>query len=226
MVPVKDSQACDKKYITAAAFESITSEYSLYCDQAHLKELLQAVILFSSSVISSLVMVFQNKFGSKVTFLLSFGFITLPGLICTVLVPGLAVKVVGIILLWAYTDILLTLGPVYANELLVEPYRSLSNGVFRFMHGLGGAFGTWMTLHLRDYRLIVCLYCAGYLVNNLMLAFALPQSPSYLLKQQKIDKLRQTITRIACVSQFPEEQLEAALVNLDRIIESNRPASP
>ena len=202
-------------------FESITSEYSLFCNQAHLKELMQTVILFSSSVISSLVMMFQNKFGSKVTFLLSFGFITIPGLVCTVLVHGLAAKVVGIILLWAYTDILLTLGPVYANELLVEPYRSLSNGVFRFMHGLGGAFGTWMTLYLRDYRLIVCLYCVGYLVNNLMLAFALPQSPSYLLKQQKIDKLTQAITRIAGVNRFPEDKLQATLVNLDRIVESS-----
>ena len=220
MTPVEESRACDKDYSTQVAFQSITSEFSLFCSQGHVKELTQTVTLFGASVLSSLVMMFQNRFGSKNILLLTFGCLAVPGFVCTVFVSGLVAKVGGVLLLWVYSDIILILTPVYANELLVEPFRNISNSVFRIMHGLGGALGTWMTLHLRDYRYIVCVYFAGYLVYNLLLMLTLPQSPSYLLKQQRAVELREAIARIASVNRFPGDQLRDTMTNLERIIES------
>ena len=169
---------------------------------------------------------FQNRLGSKHILLLTFAFFTVPGLICTVLVDGLIAKVTGIMLLWVYGDVALSLASVFANELLGEPFRNVSNSAFRIVHGLGGAFGTWMTFHLRDYRLIVGLFCAGYLVYNILLLFTLPQSPSFLLKQKRIAQLRLTITQIAVLNRIPEEQQRAVQVNLESIVQSGGSVSP
>ena len=220
MVRAKEFEACGKQYTTRVAFESISSQYSLFCTQAHSKELAEALTLFLSSLVSSVFIFMQSRFGSKHTIISAFAGIGVPGFACVVLIDRLVAKVTGIMLLWSYTDIMISLGPVYASELLVEPFRSVSNSVFRIMYVLGGIFGTWMTLHLRDYRLIVSLYFAGYLVINTLLLFALPQSPSYLLKQKQAAKLAQTVTRIAVINRFAEDRLGAVLANLERIVES------
>ena len=204
----------------------MTSEYSLYCSQGHLKEFVQALTLFAASVTSSVIMMFQNRFGSKHILLFMFACIALPGFVCVMLVEGLAFKIAGITGLWAYLDLTLAITPVYANELLVEPFRNVSNSGFRIAFSIGAFFGTLMTVFLPRYKHIVCLYFSGHLVNNLLLLFWLPRSPSYLLKQNKTRELTQTVAEIASVSGFPGERLGAVLAKLDSIVRSDAFWSP
>lgn len=217
---MNELHACDNEYTTEILFNSITTEYDLYCNQGHVKEFMQAVTLFVSSIISSIILAFQNKFGSKNIMLLTFLFSALPGFVCMVFVDNLKAKAVGIIGLWIYHDVTFALTSVYFNELLVEPFRNISNAISRIAHSLGAIFGTLMTLYLTDYKLIVSLYFSGYVIFNVLLLFALTSSPSYLLKQNKMKDLTKAIIKIASVNRYPLNKLDDTLDNLDIIVAS------
>lgn len=218
-------EACDKNFKTEIMFNSVTSEYSLYCNEGHWKEFMQALTVFASSIISSVILMFQNKLGSRTAMVFAYFFTGLTGFFCLVFVDNLAAKCVGMTGLWIYHDVTFTLTPVFFNELLVEPFRNISNAIARIAHSLGAIFGTLMTFYLTDYKHIVCLYFFGYTVYNLMLMFALPSSPSFLLKQNKSDRLVAAIERMADVNGLPAQQLQPALASLDSIVASN-PSDP
>lgn len=150
----------------------------------------------------------------------SFILMMVPGFVCILFLDSLNSKIVGIVCLWACVEVSFGLISVFINEFLVKPYRNFSNSICRASQSFGAFFGTFMTLYLQDYKQIVCLYFATFFLYILVIFFAFPRSPSYLLKQKKTDELTKAIIRIATINRFPEEQLGAVLVNLDNIVAS------
>ena len=220
VLPVEEYLACDKHFFVHTPFESITTEFALYCQQGHLKQLAQAVTLFASSLISSVLMALQDCLGSRRVMVGCFWCMAVPGMICVAWVDGLVAKVVGMICLWVYVDVTLALTSVYFNELLVAPFRNVSNVLVRIMSMVGGGFGNLMTFYLQDYRQITWLFFWGYVVFTLVLLF-LPSSPSFLLKQKKTAELTQAITKIACINHVTEEPLQVALAQLEGVVHSS-----
>ena len=199
-------------------FQSVTTEFGLFCDQSHTKQFLESLTLLLASVTSVLFVFLQSRFGSKDLMLACFFVVGVPGFVCVQFVDGLAAKIAGIIMLWVFNDTSFSLISVFVNELLVEPFRNLSNVLSRFMYFAGGIFGVWMTLYLGNYRMIVLLYCAGYLVFMVMLLTCFPRSPSFLLKQKRNAELVRAIRRIAHTNRLPEHKLRQAMDNLANII--------
>lgn len=223
MHPVDEYSACDKAFTARIFFGSITSEFELYCGKGHVKQFVQTVTLFVASVLSSGFILLQDRFGARSVMMALFFSMALPGVLCTHVLGGLASKVAGLTALWTFNESMTCITPVYFNELLVEPYRNASNVVVRFSHCLGASLGTLLTFYLRDYRLIISVYFAGYVAFFGVLIFAFPDSPSFLLKQGKRAALRKTVARIASVNSFPEQKLLGVLDRLDNILYSKRP---
>lgn len=103
-------------------------------------------------------MVLQDRFGSKSILIVCFLLMAIPGFISMVFVNGLVAKVVGMIGLWIYNDTSFVLTGVFFNELLVDPYRRVSNAASRIVYCLGAIFGTVITYYLQDYKQITVLH--------------------------------------------------------------------
>lgn len=218
---MEESNDCGSNYTVQIPFNSITTEFELYCNQGHQKEFLQSIVLFASTIISTIIMFFQNRFGSKNILIFTYLFIAVPSFIFTILVSGLYFKVAGVIGMWLFKDVCFALSTVFYNELLVEPYRNFSNVFFRIVHCSGAIFGTLMTYYLTDYKYIICLYFLVYSIFAIILIFGFPSSPSYLLKQNKTKDLSNAIVKIAKINEYPQHLLSQSLTNLENIIESN-----
>ena len=153
----------------------------------------------------------------------SFLCMAVPGMVCMAWVGGLVAKVAGMIGLWVHLDVTFALTSVYFNELLVAPFRNVSNVLARIIFMFGGLFGTWITLYLADYRQLTWIIFWGYVVFTVILLL-LPSSPSFLLKQNKTTQLTRAVVKIARINSLPEEPLQAALAQLERVVQSSRSA--
>ena len=60
----------------------------------------------------------------------------------------------------------------------------------------------------------------SYFVGILMVYFFIPESPSFLLKQQKYSELRIIIKNIAKMNDLSQNDLENALAGVDLVIKS------
>ena len=216
---MSELQACDTDFFTEVPFESVVTEHSLYCKKGHLKQLMQSASLFVSSIVSSIFIMFQDKYGSKNILIWSFFGVALPGFVCVALVSGVVPKIFGISCLWVYIDIITIVASTLKNEHLVEPYRGHSNVLCRMSLCAGSLFGVLMTLHLRSYKYIVALYFLGYTAYTVLMMWGLPHSPSYLLKQNKSTELKSVVTRIAKINEYPYQKLQATLGSLDNIMQ-------
>ena len=216
--PASEYDACQTEHSVDIFFRSVTTEFGLFCDQSHTKQFVQSLTLLIASTVSIVFVFLQSQFGSKDLIAVCFATMVVPGFICVQFVDGLAAKTAGITMLWVFNDATFSLISVFCNELFVEPFRNLSNVVSRFVYFAGGIFGTWMTLHLRDYRLIVLLFSAGYVAFVVMLLACFPRSPSFLLKQKRNAELARTIRRIARVNGYPEQSLPGVMDSVASII--------
>lgn len=218
--------ACDKEYSTEVVFNSITTEFALYCKQGHLKEFVQSITLLASSVISTVLMMLQDKLGSRKVMILTFLFMGVPGFLLIVFMDGLVFKVAGIVGLWVYGDVTLVLTSVFFNEQLVAPYRNISNVSGQIVSMIGALFGTMMTFYLTDYRQVIWLFFSGYIAFTIALFWIFPNSPSYLLKQMKTEELTEAITTIGKINCVTEEKLQATKIQLNKVIMSNSESNP
>lgn len=175
-------------------------------------------MLFSSSILSLFVIALQGQIGSKKCWIVGF-ILALLSYFLLVFGNGLIPEVIGFIGLWAYTDIVYSVSLVYFNELLVNPYRNFSNVICRFGHASGALFGTFMTGYLSDYKSIISLYFAFHCVYIFMLVWMIPESPSFLLKQNKHAQLEKVIVKISQINNYPPQELTSVKENLVKIIE-------
>lgn len=203
------------------SFTSITSEYSLYCGDSHLKESIQTIVLLGASILSVILVSFQGQFGTKNVWIWSY-VMALVSYILTVCLDGLAFKVIGIMGLWGYMDVVFSISLVFFNELFVNPFRNVSNVISRFGYASGALLGSLFTSYLPDYRLIISVYFGLHSVLICILIFIIPESPSYLLKRRKQAELKKVIISIAKMNKYPPQQLEKVKLNLNRIIECIR----
>ena len=218
-IEVKESRACSGAYTTKVWFHSITSEFFLYCGNSYSTESLETVIFFVSSILLIIFMLLQNKFGSKNIIVSSFCLLALPGFICLTLVDNLELKTVGFSFLWAFVDILTSVSMIYSNELLVNPLRNISNIIYQMNYYIGGLITTFLSSYITHYKYLSLTYFVGYSICILIVAFFVPRSPSYLLKQKKNDELKTILAKISKVNNLPPEDFEMVQINLNSIFQ-------
>lgn len=219
VLSVDEFEACKMDYFTEVTFESVVTEYSLFCQKGHLKEIMQSVTLFVSSIVSSIFIMLQDRYGSKNILIWTFFGVALPGFVCVVFIDGSVSKILGISCLWTFMDIIAILASILKNELLVQPYRGHSNVLSRISLCVGSLLTVFLTLHLRHYKYMVTLFFVGYLAYMPLMIWGLPHSPSYLLKQKKYAELKNAVVKIARINDYPDQKLQSTLCSIDNIID-------
>ena len=69
---LSEQEACTRDFKTSVSFESITSEYELYCERGYIKEFGEFLLMVTASVMSMFLSVIQDTMGRKMIILLSF----------------------------------------------------------------------------------------------------------------------------------------------------------
>lgn len=196
----------------------MTSEYKLYCDREYLKELGQFLQMVSGSIITIFLSVIQDLFGRKKLLLYSFSLAIL-GFIGAYIKTTFWIRLAGLILLWSYMQAVSIGAIVLANELMVNPLRKYGMNVFAICFCVGGFCGHFVTNYIGSFEPLLLIISSFYFVGLLLLMLLLPESPSYLLKQGKVQDLKRVIVGMAKSNDLSEDQIKKTLIDLDSVIE-------
>lgn len=214
-----EEEACTKPFDTEVEFNSVTSDFNLYCEKRYLKELCEFLMMALASVVSISSSVFIDFFGRKQLLVLSF-LIAVAGFTLVFMGTSLWVAVSGLVLFWSYVSASNISVILLSNELLVNPVRKYVHNVFSTVICFGGILGNYLTHYFTSYQSLLLIIFLSYLVGIIMVLLFLPESPSFLLKQQKYCELRKVIKSIAKTNGLSQNDLEVALAGVNSVIKS------
>ena len=120
---------------------------------------------------------------------------------------------------WSYMEVISIALIVLLNKLLVNPLRKYSSNMTGISVCIMGLFGNFMTNYCSSYATVVLIIFLCYLAGFLLILVLIPESPSYLLEQNKIRQLRRVIRSIAQTNGLSQDQIDTVLVDLDSVIE-------
>ena len=195
-------------------FQSVTSEFGLFCDRRYLRELCKFLIIGVASVMVFGVSWFQDHFGRK-TFILSSFALEVAGILCVVWGTSLIVVMAGLVMLWSFIEIAYILLIVLSNELLVNPIRKYAQNIFAIVTVFGGAFGNFLTHYASSYQSILLVVFLGHLLAVSLVMCLLPESPSFLLKQLEYGKLHYVIEGMCRTNRLSPTETRSVLLDLD-----------
>lgn len=203
------------------AFKSVTSQFSLYCKHNHLKEEYQFYILLTASVMALFFTIVQDLFGRKKMILFCY-ILAVLGFISVYFSNLIGFKIIGLLCLWGFMEMVTPALALLSNELLVNPIRNFSFIFYTIMLCVGGLLGNYLTTKFTSYESLILFIFTGYTVTLVIVILLAPESPYYLLKSGKNEELRQVITRIGRYNRLNDEQIQKALLDVDNIIECTR----
>ena len=215
---LSEEEACTQGFRASTNFETITSEYKLYCEKRYMKELGEFLMMVAASVMTIFLSMIQDMLGRKKMVLVCF-VLPVVGFGCIYFGNSLFIKLVGVMFFWSYMEVLSIALIVLMNELLVNPLRKYSVNMAGISICLMGLLGNFITNYCSSYVTIVLIIFLYYLVGFLFILVLIPESPSYLLKQNKIRELRKVIRKIAQTNGLSGDQTNTVLADLDHVIE-------
>lgn len=216
-IDCSEAQACKSKdFKTIVLFESLTSEFSLFCDKRYFKEWGIYLTFMISSLLSLVFLLFADSFGRKKILLVSYT-ICAGAAICIFFTSSVYSKVVGFTLLWSFHMILDITVFIFVNELTIGKVRRNANAILVSSMYLGGTLGNLVTSYLKNYYNLCILVFGGYFVFLVLLIFWIPKSPSLMLKIKAFEDFRKSVEYIRTVNKVEEpikKEIEAILQDL------------
>lgn len=185
----------------------------------HMKEFYIFCIIFSGSIVTLIFSIIQDSMGRKKIMIFTFIFLFF-GFIFLFFFHTLGTQIFALMLFWGYKEIIYSIELILSNELLVNPIRKHSLNLYSIIACIGGILGNFLTYYLVNYINLHVILFLGFFLFTLMIFFFIPESPSYLLKHSKIDKLKKVILNIAKTNKIPEQKINLLMIDLDLVIKS------
>lgn len=176
--------------------------------------------MICSTILAGIFSIFQDNLGRKRAIIYSFLF-GLTGVMCIHFGRGVELKVFGVMCLWTFMKVAYSTFALLSNELLVNPLRNISTGIYSVFVGVGGLFGIFCTRVVADYQSLILVNFSGYTFTIVLIGFYLQESPSFLVKRAENAELENVIQHMCIVNGAnPIDSLEIE-EKLDIAIESN-----
>ena len=217
MIKITEFEACSQEYSTDIYFNSIVSEFGLYCQNNNSKEIYQSIVFSIGAIISTLIHIFQDKFGRKQTILNGFIFNIL-GFFIFIFYTGPLVNVFCILCIWICDDVLYNSVTVLSSELLVNPLRNRSINIFKIVFAIGGIAGLFTTNFYNHYEDMIIIYFFLSSLTIFLIYLYLPESPSFMLKQKRFDEVNNIFERICNINKMNEEEKNDFFIIYKRFI--------
>ena len=215
---LSEEEACATQFIIKAPFKSLTSEYRLFCERRYLKELGEFLLMAMASILTLFLSVIQDVLGRKKLLLVCF-FLCILGFFCMVLGQSLIARLFGLMFLWSHKEIVSIAMFVLSNELLVNPIRNYGHNYYSLANCVFGILGNYLTNYIDSYMTLIQIIFGVYFLALVLVMAFIPESPSFLLKQGKLQELKKVVTQIASTNRLSPNELESALHDLDLAIE-------
>lgn len=174
-------------------------------------------MMLIASVAIIFLSILLDVFGRKKVFMITSLSVVLGcGLVC--FSDLLSVKMIGLTLLWTFSEFNFVVLSLLSNELLVNPFRHYSNNTYSIFLCIGGLAGNFLTHYIRTYKQMVWVYFWGYSVAILLVYWFIPYSPSFLLKKGAYQELTLLIEHIGKRNGLSSLQLAQATSDLESVI--------
>ena len=108
---------------------------------------------------------------------------------------------------------------VLSNEFLVNPIRNYGHNYYSLANCVFGILGNYLTNYIDSYMTLIQIIFGVYFLALVLVMAFIPESPSFLLKQGKLQELKKVVTQIASTNRLSPNELESALHDLDLAIE-------
>ena len=217
---IPEKEACGKKYKIEIIFNSITTEFKLYCEKGNIKETYEFFVLVVGSIMVFVFSIVQDILGRKKILTWSY-LVMIIFWVCAYFQNSLSLQLFGLACFWGYQALTCTVIYLYLNELTVNPFRNYAVNCCSIFMCAGGLFGNLCTAFISDYKLLNLIIFSSYFLSFLLCFFLLPESPNYLLKNSKIEELKEAVCGIGSTNGLSNDQVSKALDDLEIAIQSN-----
>jgi MFS family permease len=216
---IEEKLACEQPYETRVHFESLTSEFGLYCDKGYLKNKYLFYLMLIASFLTLLFSMIQDAFGRKKMIMLN-TLLLLFGFIFVYFGSNKEVKLCGFMLMWGFSEILFSCLFILSNELFVNPFRNYSSVCFSIATMIGGLIGNLVTLIITDYYTFVLFIFIGFSFSILLFMIFVPESPYFLHKNNDKSNFERFVRNVAEFNGVPEDKLSELLKSLEHLNQS------
>ena len=175
-----------------------TERYGYYCDHARLREVGKAMVLICATFIGMAMLMVADFIGRKKV-LITGTFLIVIGMTCALLADNLMIKLISMGISGAAEGIFSSLFTIFINEntLSTTKLRStLITGCF-LAYGIGTVFINILTLYIRSAGHLMVFALVVIFLASFPSFFSYYESPRYLHKSGKLQKLIKVLHKIS-----------------------------